>query len=411
MEFMSPEAAVLCVGSRARIEGLTGRPALNGAAVDVLWEAGERWAVKTDSTQETIKVRGTNLVVTGGWPGATRFALPEDDSLAQDERDAAMIACARAHQLDLVTALDLSGDALEIGDAHVEMIGCACARLETLNLEACARVSDSTVGRLNRLPLLHSLSLERCAVSDVGIAELAKGAPLESAEVTGVGELDGDTHKRSRGIYASLAWGMGYRQRGFKQLVALRLSGCAGVTDEGILKLAEGCPELQRLHLARCDAVTDRSVCALARNERLSAVVLSHCPAVSDASVCTLARSCPLEELYLKGALPDLTDFGVRALAEYRAATLTTLDVSENRRLSDAAVGALCSRCAQLRHLAFSACPRLTDAAIDAVRQGLPALESLKASGCSRLTSASLSGLREARPEVSLIVGGQLDGE
>ena len=37
----------------------------------------------------------------------------------------------------------------------------------------------------------------------------------------------------------------------------LRLSGCIGVTDVGISKVAKGCSKLQELHLDGCVEVTD----------------------------------------------------------------------------------------------------------------------------------------------------------
>ena len=44
---------------------------------------------------------------------------------------------------------------------------------------------------------------------------------------------------------------------GCPQLQSLNLDYCSQVTDVGITKIGEGCPQLQKLNLYRCSQVTD----------------------------------------------------------------------------------------------------------------------------------------------------------
>jgi aminoglycoside phosphotransferase len=405
MEFTAETLVPLRRGCRARLDGLNARKDLNGQAVDVGVCEGERWVVTTDSG-ETVKARAANLVMTGGWPASSSFLaewvvtraaedaatvvrMPEDlDELeemvadAEDEEEepvegegiearwqrrqdmlSELRMCSQRYGLEAVTVLELGRvytSPLAVLAAHVELVCCSCARLVELNLDSCSCMTDALFGRIAALRHLHSLSVRDCtAITDVGIARLAAGIPKGREDEPSPRER----LRKSHGLMASLAVAMGADKPGFPSLRSLCLDGCTRVTDEGIGRLAQWCSSLEMISIIGCGAITDRSICALARNGALCGVRMAHCTAAAtDTAICAIARACPrLHELNAAGAI-QVSDFGIRAIAEYTATNLTELDLS-GCRIGDVAIRAL-GACRGLKQLKIAGCSKLTHDAI-----------------------------------------------
>jgi F-box/leucine-rich repeat protein 2/20 len=377
MEFISA-ACEPRIGVRARIDGLRSRADLNGCLCDVLHASEhDRWACRIDGVTEPISVKPINLTVVAAWPDSDVVELPVTLPKDVDERHKSLCSALAPLGLAELTALELSAQnrAAALTPLHVEAICLVCARLEWLDVGECRHaVSDVSLGLIATLPRLRALSLPGCdAVSDAGLQLLAAGPPVESEEVR--------SGKRTRGLFAALAYGMGGGVAGLRQLESLDLSRCVRVTDGGLLWVSDGCPRLHTLRLAGCPAVGDRGVCALARNAALACIVLDGCAGVSDAGVATLARQCPLLELGLACGLRELTPFSLRSLVEARGGTtLTALDVGGNPGLdAPACVQALSGRCPRLRRVTLRGCANTVNVgSLDELRrEALPRLESV----------------------------------
>jgi len=52
----------------------------------------------------------------------------------------------------------------------------------------------------------------------------------------------------------------------FTKLLALDISGCVALKDEGLCAIAESCRLLQGLNVAGCKDLTDKSIMAIAEN-------------------------------------------------------------------------------------------------------------------------------------------------
>ena len=439
-------AFVIERGVSARLSGLNARPELNGCRVDVLDRAeDDRWTVRVDGLESPIKVRAARLNVESGWP-AERLVLPDlpDVPAADDlielwqrderqrratERSSLLAVCAARFGLPDVTELSLATREF-VSAAHLDMVAECCTRLHTLSLPATDVTDDDAIGALTALPALTALSLAHCdRVTDVGLARLAAGAPVESEEV-----LSG---ARSRGLHASLGAALGGAVRGFAQLRSLDVSGCAAVTDDALHSLAEGCPRLTSLALTDCVRLSDRGICAIARNRVLTALDASRCLMLTDTAVCACARACPLGSLTLAGAPPDaivrgVTHFAARALAEEcGGSSLTHLDLGGSPQLDADAV--LCAlggggRCPHLHRLRLSGCERLTGETLRSVLLGgdvpdgahgsamepmgqaheaverleMPVLAWLGVGGCPLVAEADRAAVRRARPGLTL---------
>ena len=375
----------LARGCRARVEALRQRNDLNGAIVDVQREAGGgRWICQTPGG-ETISVNETNLVVTAGWSLAA-LIMPAAGNSASDaeiEEDTLRWIAAPLGLSD-ITALALADDHESLTPRHVSLIVAACTRLQSLDLSTCqSAVTDDGLGSLGRLPALTELDVSQTAVSDEGLRLLAEGPPVESREVR--------NGERSRGLYASLGAALGGSIAGLRQLESLSLRRCIHITDEGLLHIAQRCPSLRALDLSGCGPkVSDRSLLAVAHNRCLSTAILDSCRSLSDTAIAALARLCPLTQLSLRGDMPQVTPFGMRALSEGSGRTLSSLAMGE--WATDAAVVALAERCVALSRLRLHGCAKLTpDGLLSAAGPGFPALAELEVDwGCALITQEAV---------------------
>ncbi|XP_020238573.1 EIN3-binding F-box protein 1 [Cajanus cajan] len=95
--------------------------------------------------------------------------------------------------------------------------------LEVLNLDGCIRVSDASLMAIaGNCPLLSDLDVSKCAITDTGIAALARGKQLN--------------------------------------LEVLSLAGCSLVSDKSLPALKKLGDSLAGLNIKRCNAISTRSV-------------------------------------------------------------------------------------------------------------------------------------------------------
>ena len=73
---------------------------------------------------------------------------------------------------------------------------------------------------------------------------------------------------------------------GCPNLQSLDLSSCSQVTDVGILKIGEGCPQLQSLNLKECENVTDIGITKIGEGcPQLQSLNLYNCSKVTDVGI------------------------------------------------------------------------------------------------------------------------------
>ena len=286
-----PDTVIMEMGARATLSGLVSRPDLNGREVDVLETA--------DNERVVVKYYDEHKIDTGGGSETIKVKISN---------------------LEL-----LHGQRW-----HLALVACDDDELKTLP---------------NSWPHLRSLKLAGCSsITNDGLAAFACGPVIESDEVR--------SGARSRGIYATLGAALGGDKPGCRALTSLDLRGCVQIGDNGLLALAEHCPNLATLSLCGCRDVSDRGCLSISRNETVTDINLSGCVKLSDSAISTLARQCPLVALRLANGLRAVTPFAVRAIAEVRGATLTLLDLSGNDHLDvDECLTALSHRCPVLTRL------------------------------------------------------------
>ncbi|XP_053369863.1 protein AMN1 homolog [Clarias gariepinus] len=153
------------------------------------------------------------------------------------------------------------------------------------------------------------------------------------------------------------------------QLKTIILIGCMHITSEGLNTLASHCVSLNIVDLTGCAAVTDSGVRALARSCKwLEVISLSECPAISDVSLIELGANCRcLYSIDFGGT--EVTDEGVIGLATgVCCQSLKELQMVRCRNLTDMAVAAVLSNCANIRIFLFHGCPLITDKSREALQ-------------------------------------------
>ena len=170
------------------------------------------------------------------------------------------------------------------------------ARLTTLNLSHCCKITDAGVASIafgGSLGTLRCVDLSYCAlVTDAGVAH------LRSMSTT---------------------------------LSTLRLAGSQKLTDEATLHLA-AIGSITELDLARCSKITDVGVARLAELTKLESLNLSECAFVSDAGVAQLASLTALATLRLADC------GGIKGNCLPSLKRLAHLDLSGCSRITDASL-------------------------------------------------------------------------
>lgn len=174
-----------------------------------------------------------------------------------------------------VKYLDLS-DCIAVDDLGLRALSLTCKLLETLHIRRCPRITDVGMQHIASHCLgLKYLSISDChKVRDFSLREIAKYcSSLRYLSLMRCAVTDA---------------GIKVIGKGCSNLRYLNVRGCAGVSDVGVIHIAQNCLKLRSLDVGKCD-ITNNSLSALGIN-------------------------CPqLKRLSIKGC-SKLTDMGIRAV-------------------------------------------------------------------------------------------------
>lgn len=139
------------------------------------------------------------------------------------------------------------------------------------------------------------------------------------------------------------------------------------ITDLGICKLVDGCPNLINLDISFL--ATDMSIMRIASTcPNLETLNLEGCMEMTDISIIKLAQSCPnLCSLNLTGCC-ELTDESIIILCLFRH-NISILDLSECILLTDHSIMMLTETCSDLTILSLRDCDEISDESIIRYRQ------------------------------------------
>jgi len=69
---------------------------------------------------------------------------------------------------------------------------------------------------------------------------------------------------------------------------------CGGISDDGIIQIAQGCPMQESINLSYCTEITDRSLISLSKCAKLNTLEIRGCPRVSSIGLSEIAMGCRL---------------------------------------------------------------------------------------------------------------------
>ncbi len=206
-----------------------------------------------------------------------------------------------------VEELDLAGS--NITDAELNELLKCFPSVKKINLSGCPNVSNATLLLLRqKCKNLRSLNLSSCNIGNVGIANLCgdirnisllKELDISNTNIT-------DPALRSISLVCPLMESLNLARcnisdvgiadiRGCFFLKSVILNGCSAITDLSLQYLSETFPYLKELELNGCTEITDLGLRHLGEHsEDLTILNIGGCNKISDVGIEALSKGCPL---------------------------------------------------------------------------------------------------------------------
>jgi len=258
--------------------------------------------------------------------------------------------------------------------------------LTSLNLSGCYNLTDVGLETVlhQDMPALVSINLSLCKdVTDKSLRRI--GSHCKNLEILELGGCTGVTNT-----------GLLQVAQGLIKIKYLNLRSCWQLSDAGVSHLAglsgqlvshAGPRLLENLNLQDCQKLSDISLRYISQGLQIQTLNLSFCANISDSGMKSLAKISSLKSLNLRSC-DNISDIGVGYLAE-GCVGLQSLDVSFCERVSDRAMVHIASGLFNLRTLSLAAC-KISDEGISKICKTLVDLHILNIGQCSTITDISI---------------------
>ncbi|CAM0946262.1 unnamed protein product [Alopecurus aequalis] len=212
--------------------------------------------------------------------------------------------------------------------------------------------------------------------------------------------------------------------RGCPNLRSLTLWGVPLVTDAGLAEIAVGCPSLERLDITFCPLVTDKGLAAVAQGcpnllsltieacsgvgndglraigrccSKLEAVNIKNCVLIGDQGISSLvcSASASLAKIRLQGL--NITDASLAVIGYYGKA-VTDLTLARLAAVGERGfwVMANANGLQKLRCMSVTSCPGVTDLAIVSIAKFCSTLKQICLKKCEHVSNAGLKAFTES---------------
>ncbi len=232
--------------------------------------------------------------------------------------------------------LDISG-LTAVGEAVLNQLSTTCRNLEMLNINWCKNVTTAPLNDMIRaLPKLTDLRLAGCIVDDNTFVAVNGLRNLTRLSLSGCPGLTDEGMKillqgksdESSSISPVLT----------NNLIHLDISRCVGLTGDAIQNLVGTSPNLQKLELAGFINLKDEDLLALLPTiPKITHIDLEDCPGITSTSLVALASCTKLRHVQVSYC-SGIDDGGVLAMIEHLQ--LTHLDL-DNTPITNAVLSAL----------------------------------------------------------------------
>ncbi|CAH8585765.1 unnamed protein product [Schistosoma rodhaini] len=305
----------------------------------------------------------------------------------------------------MIESLDLSG-CQNLTNGTCSYLGKNCSLLTTLSLESCSRIDDAGLEMLSSCSNLTCLDVSWCSVGDRGLTAIARGCKsLQRFRAIGCQEIT------SRGV-EQLA-------RHCHGLLLLNLNYCGqGVTDEAMVHLSIGCPDLRVLAISHCP-ITDQGLRAIAGtlSPAAAAAIVGQATSTSqqngiplilpvvtsNGSVNHQDASSPnnndnhgdRNSTVNNNRRQKTNDSNKTTLNPVGCVSLTTLEVARCSAITDIGLSAIARVCNKLEKLDLEDCALVTDSTLAQLAVHCPRLNTLVLSHCDQVTDEGIARLAE----------------
>lgn len=275
----------------------------------------------------------------------------------------------------------------------VEVVPLVCRRWRNVLRELC---TDVTLGSRSRIDPRGSIG---CSLA-VAVARFRRVSEVDASlfsrlDLRDTPVLQSLSRLSLSGCTGVSDEGLGVIAAKCVHLTSLSLELCVAVSADGIGALAHGLHELEHLNLRSCGGVNDRALSAIAVGcPRIMHLDLSRCHGVSDSGLVALGSlRLPLRILSLRGCTL-VSDIGIEALAR-GCRTLESLDMGNaHNNITQAALVSVGRWCPALEHLCLQDWLGALDIGLAAVGDGCPGFNRLILTFWRASSTQLLAGIR-----------------
>jgi F-box/leucine-rich repeat protein 2/20 len=172
------------------------------------------------------------------------------------------------------------------------------------------------------------------------------------------------------------------------------LSQLQCVTDAHITALFDYCHELHTLRMKGCLSVTDVSATAIARSTTIKKLKIGGCRNLSESGLNAISDGLPpLESVDLSDLEASVTDTCAKKLLERKGKKLTSLNLTNNAKLTNDILFSIGKHGRELRRLNLTGGARFHDSGLNCVVCDCVKMRKLFLSGCCALTDKSIAML------------------
>ncbi|KAF5736889.1 F-box/LRR-repeat protein 4-like [Tripterygium wilfordii] len=264
-----------------------------------------------------------------------------------------------------------------LSDAALSSIGEEFPQLERLSLIWCSNVSCSGLTSLaSSCDSLKSLDLQGCYVGDQGLSAVGKYCKL--LEDLNLRFCEGLT---DLGL-VELAQGCR------KSLKSLGVAACAKITDVSLESVGAHCKSLETLSLDS-EFMHNKGVVAVAQGCPALKILKLRCVNVTDEALMTVGTSCLSLELLALYSFQQFTDKGLHAVGK-GCKKLKNLTLSDCYFLTDNGLEAIATGCAELTHLEVNGCHNIGTLGLESIGRSCRCLTELTLSYCQKIGNNAL---------------------
>ncbi|TDH68241.1 hypothetical protein CCR75_006736 [Bremia lactucae] len=309
------------------------------------------------------------------FPGVTEIDLPDCSNIDEETLMRGLKACASL----TVLRLGLCGRC--VSDNVITELGDALKSVEQLQVQGCYRLSDAGCETLVHrcAPSLDSFEIScNQRITKRAIDSFSQLARLHSLTLSECPQIGDESIQALKGM---------------KQLRKLQFTQMERLTDAGMVSLTESLPDLQEISIARCSQLSNVAVKGILDACRgLTVLNVSDLPLLTDdcfESVRTHEHA--LRHVNMRCCI-GLTDVGIEHICFGAKNYLQQLDLSSVSEATDAAMMALLKHCAtSLSTLDMSFCRKISENALGLFVDNAGELQSLVLWGCTQITARFLT--------------------